>query len=572
MRISLLLCIMFATAVGYGQQTPFERSGGTETATYPECIRFYRNLATHSKKIRLQEMGTSDAGYPMHVVLYSSEGSFDPAGWHAQHKIVILINNGIHPGEPDGVDASMMLLRDVCNGKIKVPSNIALAVIPLYNIGGALNRNSCSRVNQNGPRSFGFRGNAQNLDLNRDFTKSDSRNARAFARIFHWVQPDIQVDNHVSDGADYQHTMTLISTQWNKLGGELGQFVHDTFDPSLFQAMEKKGWPMCPYVNFEEGSPEKGWQEFYDPPRYSSGYAALFHCISYMPETHMLKPFHDRVLSTYALLQTIMEQASLHAGQIIEKRKLQLSAELTQSSLAIHWKVDTARYDNILFKGYVAAQKTSEVTGLQRLYYDHDKPFDKEVRYFDYFKGDQFVKVPAYYVLPQGWHDVSELLLLNGVTLIALDRDTVMEVEAYHIDEYKSAAGAYEKHHRNYGVKVSASRQTIQFLQGDYLIPCNQPNRRFIAEMLEPAGEDSYFSWNFFDAILQQKEGYSEYRWEDVAATYLRDHPELKKRLEEKKKADITFAQNASAQLDFIYKNSPYYEPAHLRFPVYRIP
>ncbi len=245
----------------------------------------------------------SDAGYPYHVVLYSNDGIYDPAAWHRKGKLVILINNGIHPGEPDGVDASMLLIRDLVAEKIRIPDNIALAVIPLYNIGGALNRSSFSRVNQNGPEAYGFRGNAQNLDLNRDFTKNDSRNARSFAQIFHWLNPDLQIDNHVSDGADYQYTMTLLCSQWNKLGGQLGAFLHDVLQPALFADMEKRGWPMTPYVEFEAGNPRDGWDGFYDEPRYSSGYATLFHTIAFMPETHMLKPFTDRVLSTYALMQ-----------------------------------------------------------------------------------------------------------------------------------------------------------------------------------------------------------------------------------------------------------------------------
>ena len=76
--------------------------------------------------------------------------------------------------------------------------------------------------------------------------------------------------------------------------------------------------------------------------------------------------------------------------------------------------------------------------------------------------------------------------------------------------------------------------------------------------------------WNFFDAILQQKEGYSDYRWEDLAAEVLRKDPVLRAKLEEKKAGDPKFAANGPAQLDFIYKNSPYYEPGHNRYPVYR--
>ncbi len=534
-------------------------------------IRFYEQLDRLSTKLSIRQMGMSDAGYPYQLVVYSNDGQFDPVKWHQQNKIVILLNNGIHPGEPDGVDACMLLMRDIISGKIKVPDNIALAVIPLYNIGGSLNRGSFSRVNQNGPLSYGFRGNAQNLDLNRDFTKMDSRNANAFVGIFHWLDPDIQVDNHVSDGADYQHTMTLITTQWNKLGGELGQFVHDIFDPALFQSMQKKGWPMCPYVNFEEGSPERGWEAFYDSPRYSSGYAALWHTISYIPETHMLKPFKDRVQSTYALMQTIIEAAAAHGPEIIKKRKQDIADWTLKKEFPLSWKVDSDRFDTIIFKGYEAAHKTSEVTGLDRLYYDHQKPFEKQVRFYDYFTGENEIIAPTAYIIPQGWHDVTDLLQLNGVSMRRLDRDSAITVEVYHIIDYKSSSRAYEKHHRNSGTKVVAELQTLHFLKGDYIIPTQQPAKRFIVEMLEPTGDDSYFSWNFFDAILQQKEGYSDYRWEDVAAAYLQEHPDLRKQLEDKKQSDPAFAKNAPEQLEFVYRHSPYYEPAHLRYPVYRL-
>ena len=259
-----LLCIPLILLVtpGHSQQTAFEKSDGRETVTYFQAIAFYKNLDKASRNIFMKEMGPSDAGYPLHVILTSNDEKFDPVIWHKQNKVVILINNGIHPGEPDGIDASMMLARDIALRKIILPDNVALAIIPVYNIGGALNRNSFSRVNQNGPESYGFRGNAQNLDLNRDFIKCDSKNARSFAKIFHYINPDILIDNHVSDGADYQHVMTLITTQYNKLGTVLGEWVEKKFEPMLFTGMHNKGWDMVPYVNVENADPFKGFTQF----------------------------------------------------------------------------------------------------------------------------------------------------------------------------------------------------------------------------------------------------------------------------------------------------------------------
>jgi hypothetical protein len=569
-----LICAFLLIAVGLGaaaQETPFERSAGKQSATYAECIAFYKDLDMRSPRLSIREMGMSDAGYPYHVVLYSNDGVADPGAWHRQHKLVILINNGIHPGEPDGIDASMLLLRDLVAGKISLPDNIALAVIPLYNIGGALNRTSFSRVNQNGPESYGFRGNAQNLDLNRDFTKNDSRSARSFAQIFHLVDPEIQIDNHVSDGADYQYTMTLLATQWNKLGGELGVFLHDVYGPALTAGMEKKGWPMTPYVEFEAGNPDRGWDGFYDEPRYSSGYAALWHTIAFMPETHMLKPFKDRVQATYSLMTVMIAQASLHAMEIIGMRKQDIAADQDSSRLSLDWKVDTTRWDELNFKGYSAETKTSAITGMPRLYYDHSKPFEKKVRFYDYFAADASAAIPAAYVIPQGWRAVTDLLALNGVRMRRLLHDTLMTVETYHIAGFESYPRAYEKHHKNTAIKVTTDQEPIHFLKGDYIITTDQPARRFLVEMLEPTAEDSYFAWNFFDAILQQKEGYSDYRWEDVAEVWIKDHPDVMAALEEKKKSDSAFARNGRAQLNFVYHRSPWYEPAHLRYPVYRL-
>ncbi|HEY8690480.1 MAG TPA: M14 family metallopeptidase [Chitinophagaceae bacterium] len=565
------LSFLLSSLSSFAQQTPFEKSNGKESATYFQAIEFYKNLDKFSSKILMKEMGPTDAGYPLHLVLVSNDEKFDPTVWHTQNKVVILINNGIHPGEPDGIDASMMLVRDIANQKIKLPDNVALAFIPIYNIGGSLNRNSFSRANQNGPVEYGFRGNSQNLDLNRDFTKCDTKEARSFAEIFHYLNPDIQIDNHVSDGADYQYTMTLLTTQYDKLGADLGYWLKEKFEPELFKGMSKKGWDMTPYVDFERSSPDSGMVQFYDPPRYSSGYATLFQTIAFMPETHMLKPFADRVRSTYALMQTFIEQSGIYANDLIAMRRKVMNEIVKEKNFPLTWKTDSSKYSMITFKGYEQAFKTSDATGLQRMYYDRKKPFTKQVRFYNVFAPKNFVTKPEAYIIPKGWWKVVDLLKLNHVNMYQLIKDSSIEVEAYHIDDYKSLPRPYEKHHKNSDAKISSSKQKIKFLKGDYVIPMNQPTNRYIVEMLEPTGDDSFFAWNFFDAILQQKEGYSDYRWEDIAAEVLKTHPDVKQKLDAKKQSDSKFANDASAQLNFIYKNSTYYEPAHLRYPVYRL-
>ncbi len=570
-KIIASIVFSFLSAYVFAQQCRFEKTNGLESATYFEAIAWYKNLDKISPHVLVKEMGMTDAGYPLHIVLVSADAKFEPVQWHKQNKAVILINNGIHPGEPDGIDASMMLVRDIVAKKIVLPNNVCLAFIPVYNIGGCLNRGTTSRANQNGPLEYGFRGNAQNLDLNRDFTKCDSKEAKAFAQIFHFLDPDILIDNHVSDGADYQHTMTLLTTQYDKLGSSLGGWLKQTFEPQLYKGMEDKKWDMVPYVNFEEADFNKGMQMFYDPPRYSSGYAALFQTIGFVPETHMLKPFKDRVLSTYALMQTILEKAAINAIELIKQRNKAKVEILKEKSWPLSWAVDSTKFTNVNFKGYEQAYKTSEATGLQRMYYNHKQPYTKQLKFYNSFTPANFVTAPKAYIIPQGWWAIIDLLKLNNVVLRQLNNDTIIEVAAYRIIDYKSYPRPYEKHHKNNNVKVTSSVQKIKFLKDDYIIYLNQQANRYLVEMLEPTGDDSFFAWNLFDAILQQKEGYSDYRWDDVAAEVLKNNPDLKLQLEEKKKTDAKFAANASAQLDFIYKNSLYYEPGHNRYPVYRL-
>jgi hypothetical protein len=567
----ILFLLLLSPAILFAQQTRFEKSKGTETATYAEVMEYYKALDKSSPNILVKEEGQTDAGIQLHLVLVSNDKGFDPVRWHAQNKVVILINNGIHPGEPDGIDASMMLVRDIRDKKVALPDNVVLAIIPVYNIGGCLNRNSSTRVNQNGPVEYGFRGNSQNLDLNRDFTKNDSKESKSFAQIFHWLNPDIFIDNHVSDGADYQHTMTLITTQYDKMGPVAGKWLKETFEPQIYAGMKDKNWDLIPYVEFDGADFNKGIDMFYETPRYSSGYTALFGTFSFIPETHMLKPYGQRVKSTYDLMVTFISKASANAKELLAKRREAAAQAALQKDFPLRWKIDRAQSTMITFKGYESDSSLSEATGLKRMFYNHEKPYTRQIRYFNSFAPDNIIEKPKAYIIPAGYYDVVERLKLNGVSLKVLGKDTTINVTAYHIDDYKSRATAYEKHHANYAVKVSKAQQQMKFLKGDFMIEMNQPANRYIIEMLEPTGDDSFFAWNFFDGILQQKEGYSDYRWEDIAAGVLKNDPALKAKLNEKKKAEPDFAKNSGAILNYIYKNSIWYEKAHLRYPVYRV-
>lgn len=551
--------------------TPFERSNGRQTATFAEAIEYYKKLSTTYNTVMLGDAGITDNGYPLKVVYYTKDGKFTKDDWKKNNRVVILINNDIHPGEPDGVDASMMLVRDAATGKIDVPANIVLVVIPVYNIGGALNRNSNSRANQNGPESYGFRGNAKNLDLNRDFTKCDAAETISLEELFARTSPDIFIDNHVSDGADYQHVMTLLASQHDKLGGAAGDYMYKTFTPLLYKEMKTKGYDMVPYVNDFDKTPETGWTAFFESPRYSSGYASLFGILAYVPETHMLKPFKDRVNATYALMECFIKLGAEHAAEIKTVRATDRKAVITKKEFALDWRVDTTRCDSILFMGYEAGYKPSDVSGLPRLYYDHSKPFTKKIPFYDHFVPTKTVTKPQAYIIPKAWASVISILRTNGVRINRISRDTTFDVTAYHIDNYETLPRPYEKHYLHKNVQTSLLKISMRFTEGDYIIWLDQPANRYIIETLEPTAPDAFFAWNYFDGILQQKEGYSDYVFDDVAAQLVEKDPALKSMLEEKRKSDPEFAKNANAQLDFVYKHSPYFEKSVNRYPVYRL-
>ncbi len=551
-------------------KTHFELSNGEETPTYFQVIDFYIRLAKEFPEINIQTIGQTDSGYPLHMVTFNNEGDFN-FNKIANNKTTILINNGIHPGESDGIDATMLLFRDLAIGKITPPKNVVLTTIPIYNIGGALNRNSTTRANQNGPKTYGFRGNAQNYDLNRDFIKADTKNARSFFEIFHLINPDIFIDNHVSNGADYQYTLTHLFTQHNKLGGEIGAYLHTQMMPSLEKSLKEKTWDITPYVNVFNEVPEKGFSQFIDYPRYSTGYTTLWNTLGMMVETHMLKPYKQRVEGTYHLMNSMVSIAEKDTKIIKELRQAASKRHLNWKHYPVRWSIDTTKTSILNFKGFEADTIISEITGFPRLKYDRNKPFTKQISYQNYLTPIDSVVIPEAYVIKKGWAKVIDLLEQNNIQFAPIKRDTLLSVNAYKILVYETQKTPYEGHYPHYNTKIKETSKKVLFSEGDIIVPTNQIGVRYLLETLEPEAKDSFFNWNFFDTILQQKEGFSPYVFEDEALEILQNNTALKKAFENKKDNEKDFAANWYAQLNWLYKQSNHYEPAHMQYPVYRI-
>lgn len=551
--------------------TAFETSNGTETGTYEEVLEFYMALAKEFPEINMQTIGETDSGEPLHIVTYNEEGSFN-FNKIGEGNAIVLINNGIHPGESDGIDATMMLFRDLASGKIKPLEKTVVVSIPIYNVGGALNRNSYSRANQNGPKSYGFRGNSRNFDLNRDFIKSDTKNAKTFAKIFHLVNPDVFIDNHVSNGADYQYTLTHLFTQHNKLGGELGAYLNKSLMPALQDSLTTSGWDITPYVNVFNKPPETGFQQFMDHPRYSTGYTTLWNTLGMMVETHMLKPYKKRVDGTYALMRKMLAITENDGEKIKKLRDEAEQRHLDWEYYPVQWQVDTTKNSVLNFKGFEADTIISEVTGFPRLKFDRAAPFTKEVNYQDYFIPSDSVKIPEAYIIPKQWKKVTDLLDINNIEYTIFENDTTLKVETYRVLDYKTVQNPYEGHYLHFNTKVGSELREVQFRKDDIWVPTNQQGFRYILETLEPTAPDSFFNWNFFDTILQQKEGFSPYVFEDSALEMLQKDSILNREFQLKKVQELEFSENWYAQLEWLFEKSKHYEEAHMQYPVYRFP
>ncbi len=566
-----------STAFGEDPAVSLENNA---TPTWSEAIAAFQILADDHDDATLIQVGKSDVGRPIHAFVFSpgadqvtSLETLESFMASSDERMAMLVNNAIHPGEPCGVDASIGWMREVLSNrslKKAYLNKMDVIIIPMYNIGGALNRNCCSRTNQDGPEAYGFRGNSRNLDLNRDFIKMDSRNAEAFVQLFHAAKPDVFVDTHTTNGADYPYRMTLITTQVDKAGPVIGPFLTKVFEPKLYQRMEQLGEPLIPYVNLRNETPENGIVAFLETPRYSTGYTTLFSTLGFTAEAHMLKPFPERVEATRKLLQEV-GLLSMELAREIKQIRADEQVRLSNAhDLPVRWTLDAADSTKLAFKGYTARREISAITKSTRLRYDHNVMWEDSITYQNSYETKCVTILPEFYCIPQAWHEVVDRLAWNGIEMTALTRDTVMQLQVDYIESFDSSSKPYEGHHVNTTDSITQVDEWVQLYAGDWIVSTEQKGIRFLAETLDPRAHDSYFTWNFFDSSLQQKEHYSGYVFEETAFDLLQNDPALSAKFEEEKSLFPERMNTPRAQLNWIYKHSPHYEGTVNRYPVFR--
>jgi len=571
MKLFYFLTVLIVTSHSVFSQSKWT---GNTSPTYPELIEYLKKLDKDHKELSMYAMGPSDYGLPIYLFVINGAKDSTRTFVKAKAGTSILINNAIHPGEPDGINSCLIWLDQwIAQGKPlermdgkKLP---LIAFIPAYNVGGMMNRSSTSRANQNGPDEYGFRGNARNFDLNRDFIKMDSKNAFTFARIFHALDPDVFIDNHVSNGADYQYTLTYIASMKERMSPQMNELTYEKCIPFLEKNVKQQGWDLFPYVELKGETPAQGIHAFNDLPRYAMGYASLFHSISFTVETHMLKPFPERVQATLAFMEGIIAYTTENAMEIEEKRIASKLWARNLTQYAYNYQL-SEKVDSISFKGFEHSFPLHPITGLKELTYNRTLPYERAIPWYRTYVTLDSVRVPKYYVVGGQEQHVIDRLNANHVVFETLTADQIDTLTVFSVKSYKSPSNPYEGHFKLSKIEVGESLQLLKLKPGDILIPSAQDAAMFIHASLQPRAEDSYLTWNFFDSYLQQKEYFSNYVFKDQIADILAKDQALSEEYQLRKSTDEKFRNSEWDQLYFIYSRSPYFEQTFMRLPIYQ--
>lgn len=574
-RYAILSIVLMFYISCTAQPNPPKVYKQNKTLTYSELINAYKKIADASAKAQLFEYGKTDIGQPLHLLVISEYKEFDPKVLRKDNMRIVLINNGIHPGEPAGMEASLQLAAQLLSKDSdisKVLKNTVVCIIPAYNIGGMLNRSAFNRANQNGPEACGFRGNARNMDLNRDYMICETENAQTFTEIFHKWKPDVFLETHTTDGSDHQYTISLITTAHQDLPPTMSSYLDKEMRPALFKKMEEKSpYKMVPYVHVWRKPPDDGFQQIFESPMMSTGYTSLFNVFSFMTENHIFKPFEDRVNSCIDFMHCLLEYTSENSDKIKQIREAANQELKDQNNFVLKWKIDSSKYEMLNFQGYEATYPPSKLTGEPLLHYNRNKPYTKDIKYFNHFNPAITKKAPEYYIIPQAWKQTISRLKRNHVKMDKLNQDISLDVDMYYIDDYKTFETPFNGHYRHYDIATSTKKMKVTYYKGDYVVPVKGKEKYYIMYALEPEADESFFAWNLFDEILQSREYFSPFIFEEKALAMLDTIPELKAKLNEAIGKDASMAKNAYKQMLFIYQNSPYFEVTFKRYPVGRI-
>ena len=577
---AVLLCFLACLFLPLHGQAPdpwktwFEQSGGLETPRYDATLNYCQQLADSSEWIQLSYFGESLQGRALPLLVADKEAHFLPPA--KKDKVVVLIQACIHPGESEGKDAGMMLLRDIAIHQKLSPllDHITLLFIPIFNADGHERFGPYNRINQNGPKEMGWRSNAVNLNLNRDYLKSDAPEMIAWHKLFNAWNPDFFIDCHSSDGSDYQYVMTYLMEINGTMDAELTRWQAEEIIPHLEKKMDESGFPIHPYVSFRNWfDPESGIRHYPAQPAFSTGYTALRNRPGLLLETHMLKPYKARVESTYEIIRHCLaflnQDPEGYKKMIAAADAHAASPDFRKETYPIRWESDFSDSTWKPFMGIKWEKQKSELTGGDWYQYNGDTATFL-MKTFEKYIPQEEVQLPEAYIIPAEWKEVINVLEYHGIEMGVIPRETILPVETYRFSDYQWDRSPYEGRFRLHTKALSFPREQI-FPAGSVLVPMNQASARLIAYALEPLANGSLLHWGFFNTIFEQKEYGETWIMEKIARDMIRENPALKTEFEAKKAADPAFAGSQWLQLNWFYARTPYWDERKDVYPVGRL-
>jgi hypothetical protein len=582
MKFNLLLFyLVFISARLMAQdsdfQTYYEKSQYLKTPGYSETVDFCKKLDNASPVLHYTTFGKSPQGRDLPLLIADKNGNFTPDAVRKSGNAVLLIEACIHAGESDGKDAGLMLLRDMAIDKknIQLLDHVTILFIPIFNTDGHERFGPYNRINQNGPEEMGWRTTSQNLNLNRDFLKAEAPEMQDWLKLYNQWMPEFFVDCHVTDGADYQYPLTYALETKGNMEKNLSDWTQNVCEKFLITEMKKSGFPIFPYVEFRNWhDPRSGLTTGVAPPMLSQGYCAIQNRPGLLIETHMLKPYKVRVSSTYTML--------LHTLQLLNTeykslQSLEAKADVFTSGdkfrkepFPVSFSESYKDSIQVEFLGFDYTIDTSDLTGGLWFKYDNKKPVVWQLTMFPNCSADKLVTLPEAYLIPPQFSSLIETLKIHGVKMTALSHAISCTVQSTRFRNVHWSQQSYEGHHRvTYNLDDTIEQRT--FPAGTMMVDMNQRSARVIAHLLEPASPDSYVSWGFFDAFLEQKEYAESYVMEPLAREMMVKDPALKAEFEKKKATDKTFGSNPNAMLNWFYSKSPFWDAQFDVYPVGKI-
>jgi murein tripeptide amidase MpaA len=574
-------------------RTPAEIGDYRTTPDYAETVAYLERIAAAAPgQVRIENFGKTGEGRDLKIVIASKDGVFDPVAIHASGRVLLLVQNAIHAGEMDGKDACLALLRDIVITKAKAAllDRVVFVFIPVYNIDGHERRSAYNRINQNGPELAGWRGNGTNLNLNRDYMKADAPETRAFLKMFHRWLPDFFVDDHVTDGMDYQYDVTFLIDETPDVAPATAKWIHETVTPELdaqVNAAGHKSFPTLISLN-DDTDPAKGLSFNGNQPRFSTGYMILENRPGLLVELHMLKDYRTRVTGNYEILRALLEVMNRDTAKLIA---LNREADAAAAKLGAHplsnEKFPLAIDGNgettpVVFHGYQYTRTLSEVSGGMWVSYRHE-PWNVTLPMATGAKVTASTTPPAGYIVPPQWTGVIDVLVAHDVAMRRTTAPWTGKVERYRCSGMQWQGPPFEGRHPIFGGEGAGAQpgrygqctlttETMTFPAGSVVVQLDQRLSKVAIHWLEPDAPDSALRWGLFDAIFEQKEYGEGYVLEKLARENMAKDPALKAEFERRIQADPRFASSPDARLEFFYERSPWFLANHIgEYPVGRL-